>query len=34
VNAGFFNMLFESGDHHSLAVGQRIDVDFDRVFKE
>ena len=34
VNAGFFDVLHDSADDDVFAVGERVHVDFDRVFEE
>src|SRR5260370_30439257 len=34
VDAGFFNVLHDSADDHVVAVGERVNINFDRVFKE
>ncbi len=34
MNTGLFDVLHDAADHDVLAVGQRVDIDFDRIFQE
>jgi len=34
MNTGFFDVLHDAADHDVRAVGQRVDIDFDRIFQE
>ena len=33
MDAGLLDMLHHPGDEHGLAIGHRVDIDFDRVLK-
>ena len=34
MDSGFLNVLHDTGDHDVFAVGERVDVDFNRIFEE
>jgi hypothetical protein len=34
VNAGFLDVLHDRADHGGFAIGDAIDIDFDRVFEK
>ncbi len=34
MNAGFFDVLHDSADDDVFAVGERVDIDFNRVFEK
>ena len=34
MDAGFFDVLHDAADDYVFSVGERVDVDFDRVFEE
>jgi len=34
VDAGLFDVLHHAADQHALAIGQAVDVDFNRIIEE